>query len=105
MAAQDRHSRAAAPASRGARAQAQVQPTAHTHAHTPSASAASAARALTRALILTAAVALVEVVGGWLAGSLALLSDAGHMLADAAALGLALFAQWIARRPPSRRAS
>jgi hypothetical protein len=41
-------------------------------------------------------------VGGWLAGSLALLSDAGHMATDAAALGLALFAQWIARRPRTR---
>lgn len=44
-----------------------------------------------------------EVVGGILTGSLALLADAGHMLSDAAALGLALFALWFARRPaPSR---
>ena len=41
----------------------------------------------------------------WLAGSLALLSDAGHMVTDAASLGLALFAQRIAARPPSERAS
>ena len=40
-----------------------------------------------------------EVVGGILSGSLALLADAGHMLSDAASLGLALFAMWIARRP------
>jgi cobalt-zinc-cadmium efflux system protein len=40
-----------------------------------------------------------EVVGGLLANSLALLADAGHMLADAASLGLALFALWIAQRP------
>jgi cobalt-zinc-cadmium efflux system protein len=65
----------------------------------------SAWSALTWALILTTAFAAVEAGGGWLAGSLALLSDAGHMLADAASLGLALFAHWIARRPPSRRAS
>jgi len=42
---------------------------------------------------------LVELVGGWLAGSLALLADAAHMLADVAALGLALVAAWIAQRP------
>jgi len=40
-----------------------------------------------------------EVVGGILTGSLALLADAGHMLGDAAALGLALLAIWFARRP------
>ena len=57
------------------------------------------------ALGLTAAFAVVEAVGGWWSGSLALLSDAGHMIADAAALGLALFAQTIARRPPSERNS
>jgi cobalt-zinc-cadmium efflux system protein len=62
-------------------------------------------RALAGALALTAGYALVEAFGGWLAGSLALLSDAGHMATDAAALGLALFAQWVARRPPSPRAS
>jgi cobalt-zinc-cadmium efflux system protein len=44
---------------------------------------------------------VVELVVGWLAGSLALLSDAGHMLTDAGALGLALFAQRLAARPRS----
>ena len=43
----------------------------------------------------------VEVVGGVLSGSLALLADAGHMLTDAAAILLALFAMWIAERPAS----
>jgi cobalt-zinc-cadmium efflux system protein len=47
----------------------------------------------------------VECVGGWLAGSLALLSDAGHMVTDVAALSIALVAQRIAQRPPTRRAS
>src|SRR2546427_8956563 len=42
---------------------------------------------------------LVELIGGWLAASLALLADAAHMLADVAALGLALIAAWIAQRP------
>jgi cobalt-zinc-cadmium efflux system protein len=71
--------------------------------HVPSTT--GALRALAAALALTAGYAIVEAVGGWLAGSLALLSDAGHMATDAAALGLAHFAQWIARRPPSPRAS
>jgi len=56
-------------------------------------------RRLTLALAITAAVMVVEFVGGWLAGSLALLADAAHMLADVAALALALVAAWIARRP------
>ncbi|MFO1412325.1 MAG: cation diffusion facilitator family transporter [Burkholderiales bacterium] len=62
-------------------------------------------RALTIALVLTVAFAGVEAIGGWMSGSLALLSDAGHMITDGAALGLALFADVIARRPPSRRAT
>ena len=42
---------------------------------------------------------VAEVVGGLWAGSLALLADAGHMLSDAGALALSLFAVWIAQRP------
>ena len=42
---------------------------------------------------------VAEVVAGWLTNSLALLADAGHMLSDVAALGLTLFAMWVARRP------
>jgi len=57
------------------------------------------------ALALTAAFAVVEAIGGWWAGSLALLSDAGHMVTDVAALSIALLAQRLAQRPPSRRAS
>ncbi|HSQ80588.1 MAG TPA: cation diffusion facilitator family transporter [Casimicrobiaceae bacterium] len=75
---------------------------AHPHVH---AGDGSTVQALAWALVLTAAFALIEAIGGWFAGSLALLSDAGHMVTDAAALGLALFAQWVARRPPSARAS
>jgi cobalt-zinc-cadmium efflux system protein len=48
---------------------------------------------------ITAAVMVAEAVGGWLSHSLALLADAGHMLADAAALGLALFVARVAQRP------
>ncbi len=53
------------------------------------------------ALALTLSYMAAEVAGGVASGSLALLADAGHMLSDAGALGLALFAMWIARRPPS----
>lgn len=44
---------------------------------------------------------LAEVVGGVLSGSLALLSDAGHMVTDAMSIALALFAMKVAERPPS----
>jgi cobalt-zinc-cadmium efflux system protein len=61
--------------------------------------------ALVFALCLTLVFAVVEVVTGVLSHSLALISDAGHMVTDAAALGLALLAQVIAKRPPSARHS
>ena len=48
---------------------------------------------------LTFVFMVVEAVGGWLSGSLALLADAGHMLTDVGALGLTLATAWIARRP------
>ncbi|CAN5187756.1 CDF family zinc transporter CzcD [soil metagenome] len=51
------------------------------------------------ALGLTFVYMLVEAVGGWLANSLALLADAGHMLTDVAALSLTLAAIWFAARP------
>ncbi len=49
--------------------------------------------------VLTALFMVVEAVGGWISGSLALLADAGHMLTDVGALGLTLLTAWIARRP------
>ena len=52
-------------------------------------------------LALTLAFMIVEAVGGWISGSLALLADAGHMLTDAGALGLTLLSAWIALRPAS----
>jgi cobalt-zinc-cadmium efflux system protein len=55
------------------------------------------------ALVLTGSFMLVEVVAGLLSGSLALLSDAGHMLTDAGALGLALWAQALGRRARTGR--
>lgn len=58
----------------------------HHHTHTDN------RRLLWIAVILTAVFMLAEVVGGWMSGSLALLSDAGHMFNDAFSLGLALMA-------------
>lgn len=56
-------------------------------------------RALAIVFALTTSFVGVEVVGGLITGSLALLADAGHMASDSASLGLALFAVWIAGRP------
>ncbi len=58
-----------------------------------------AGRPLKITLGLVLAVMVAEIVGGILSNSLALLSDAGHMLTDALALGLSLFAMNLARRP------
>src|SRR5438128_96632 len=57
------------------------------------------ARRMTLVLGITAIVMGAEALGGWLAHSLALLADAGHMLADLGALGLALFVARMAQRP------
>jgi len=58
---------------------------------------------LTVVLVLTAAFMVVEAVGGLLSGSLALLADAGHMLTDVAALGIAVLSQRVAQRPADDR--
>jgi cobalt-zinc-cadmium efflux system protein len=71
------------------------------HHHAPSADADM--RWLAVALSLIAGFMVVELVGGVLASSLALLSDAAHMLTDAAAIGLALVAARLAARPPGGR--
>lgn len=57
------------------------------------------------ALCLTGGIAVLEAVGGWLTHSLALLSDAGHMLTDVSALGLSLLALWFSGRPADLRRS
>ena len=56
-------------------------------------------RRLALVLALVSLYMVAEVVGGLLTNSLALLADAGHMLSDAGALALSLFALWMARRP------
>ncbi len=58
-------------------------------------------RSLIIALVLIGGFMIAEVIGGILSGSLALLADAGHMITDAAAIALALFAIWVAGRPAS----
>jgi cobalt-zinc-cadmium efflux system protein len=60
-------------------------------------------RILALALVLVLATMVAEVVAGAIAGSLALLADAGHLLTDAVALGLALLASWMAAKPPRGR--
>lgn len=65
----------------------------------------SNSRRLGLALALTLGFAAVEAAAGWWAGSLALLGDAGHMLTDSSALGLAAVAALLARRPATHRHS
>jgi cobalt-zinc-cadmium efflux system protein len=92
--------------------------TRHAHAHDQTASGGAEARPEARraapqrderriawALALTAGFMAVEVIGGWIAHSLALIADAGHMLTDAAALALAWFALRLAHRPSDLRRS
>lgn len=57
-------------------------------------------RRLVFALLLTATIAVAEAVGGYLTNSLALMSDAGHMLTDVSALALSLLALWFSGKPP-----
>jgi cobalt-zinc-cadmium efflux system protein len=66
------------------------------HSHAP---AADQRGRLGVVLGITAAILVVEVVGAFLSGSLALLADAGHVLTDVAGLGLAFLAAVLARRP------
>ncbi|MGH2381151.1 MAG: cation diffusion facilitator family transporter, partial [Candidatus Limnocylindria bacterium] len=67
--------------------------------HHHSSAAGAGARRLGLVLVLVVAYLVVEVVAAILTNSLALLADAGHMLTDAAGIGLALLAIWFAQRP------
>jgi cobalt-zinc-cadmium efflux system protein len=69
----------------------------HTHTH------GLARNSLRLAFFLTLLILIAELVGGLLANSLALLSDAGHVVTDIFALGLAWFATVQAERPPNAR--
>jgi len=70
--------------------------TGHAHRH---GRATASRRRLVIVTLLTAIYMVAEAVGGWWTGSLALIADAGHMLADVAALTLALVAVWFSSRP------
>jgi cobalt-zinc-cadmium efflux system protein len=77
---------------------------AHRHAHGHGGHAAgSSFRRLGLSLGLTSTIMVAETIGGLWSGSLALLSDAGHMLTDAGALALAMVAAWVATRKPDER--
>jgi cobalt-zinc-cadmium efflux system protein len=78
-----------------------ASPSAPAHAHGPG--AGSDRRYLLTALALLAAFMVAEVITAVISGSLALLSDAGHMLSDVGAIGGALWAIALAARPPSGR--
>jgi cobalt-zinc-cadmium efflux system protein len=72
------------------------------HEHNDRRTAAARSRPLlVTTLALTAAFLVVELIAALWTGSLALLADAGHMFTDAGGLGLALFASWVAARPPT----
>jgi cobalt-zinc-cadmium efflux system protein len=73
----------------------------HAHAHPHGPGAGSDRRYLLTALVLLAAFMLAEVIIAVVSGSLALLSDAGHMLSDVGAIGAALWAIALAARPPA----
>ena len=71
----------------------------HSHGSGHDHAAHSSVRRLRVALIITATFLVVEVIGGFVSNSLALIADAGHMLTDVAALALSLFVAWFARHP------
>jgi len=75
------------------------------HSHGFEARAAADRRALGAALVLIASFLVVEVVAGLLAGSLAVLADAAHMLSDTGSLALAFLASWLAVRPATPQRS
>jgi cobalt-zinc-cadmium efflux system protein len=81
----------------------------HAHAHGPDArrpnapARAGEQRRLAIALAVTAVAMVAEALGGWVSNSLALLSDAGHLMADVGAIALSLFALRIAARPADQK--
>lgn len=80
---------------------------AHDHAHTDDHGhrGGSQRKPLLIAFAITATFLVIEVIGGLITNSLALLADAGHMATDVAALGLSLFAIWLASRPATPQRS
>lgn len=77
----------------------------HAHGHGHAAGRAADRRRLRWVLAVTGSILLVELVGAWVTGSLALLADAGHMATDAGAVVLALGASYLAALPGGRRST
>ena len=75
----------------------------HSHDHALDARLGRDRRRLVAALVLVAGLMALEIAGGVVAHSLALLADAGHMLGDAVSLALALVAAWLAAKPAGGR--
>ena len=75
----------------------------HDHGHALDARRGDSRRRLWIALAINGAMLAVEVVGGLLTDSLAVLADAGHLLSDVGSIGLALFAAALASRPGGAR--
>jgi len=79
-------------------------PAGHGHSHLHAVTATGRhRRALTAVLALTTLIAIAEVIGALVTGSLVLLADAAHMAADAAGVGLSLLAAYFAARPATTR--
>ncbi len=73
------------------------EPMGHHHTHNPE----IGGKRIAYAIVLSVLFVTAEGIIGWRTGSLALMSDAGHNLTDAIALGLSAFAIWVARKPPT----
>jgi len=80
------------------------KPAGHGHSHLHGVTATGRHRgALTAVLALTTLIAVAEIIGAVITGSLVLLADAAHMTADAAGVGLSLLAAYFAARPATTR--
>jgi cobalt-zinc-cadmium efflux system protein len=75
----------------------------HDHSHTHAARTPDIEKRLFWALTITIGIFILELGGGFLSNSLALMSDAGHLFGDVLALGLSLAAARVSRRPPTAR--
>ncbi len=80
-----------------------AHPHGHTHGPVRAKERAADRRKLQLTFVLTALIALVELVGGIVSNSLALMSDAGHVVTDLSAIGLALLALYFSSRPADVR--
>jgi cobalt-zinc-cadmium efflux system protein len=80
-----------------------MSPHSHSHGGGPATVTGQHRRALLAVLGISTAIAVAEVIGAIITGSLVLLADAAHMAADAAGVGLSLLATWFAGRPATAK--